>query len=200
MTSDRWICWFAPWLLAACAAPGVPLGPAGAPIAAEVLGHPVRARSAEEMQHFILLELTDRYAVDHGIVVAQAEVDAHVARQREVLATDPNVKSMPDSAADRTARSQAARAYLLQRKIDASLQRRYGGRIAARSGGAVPVEAYRRFLEDQAAQGRFRILDPDYAAVFWRTWTDETRWHFLDEGSDAAASAFELPAQPGRAP
>lgn len=174
----------------------MPIGPASAPVAAEVLGHPVRATSTEEMQYFILLALTDRYAVDHGIVVTRGEVDAYLARQREVLAADPGVKSMPNDAGDHAARAQAAHAYLLQRKIDASLQHRYGGRIAVRPGGAVPVDAYRRFLEDQAAQGRFRILNPDYAAAFWRTWTDDTRWHFLDEGSDAAVRAFDLPAQP----
>lgn len=109
----------------------MPLGPAGAPVAAEVLGHPVRSTSTEEMQYFILLALTDRYAVDHGIVVTQGEVDAHPC-----------------------------------------------------------------FLEDQAAQGRFRILNPDYAAAFWHTGTDDTRWRFLDAGSDSAVRAFDTPAPP----
>lgn len=152
------------------------------------------------MKYLILPELTDQYAVGRGIVVTQGEADAYLARRREVLAAAPGVKSMTDGAGDYAARSRAAPAYLPQCKGDASLQRRYGGRIAARTGGAVPVDAYRRFSEDRTAQGRFRILDPDYAAAFWRTWTDDARWHFPDKGSDAAARAFDLPTQPGQAP
>lgn len=196
MTPGRWIRSLALCLLAACAAPSAPLGPAGAPVVAQVLGHPVRAGSAEEMAYMILRELTDRFAVEHGITVSPAEVDAYVARQRQVLAADPNVKPTPDNAEDRAARKQAARAYLLQRKIDASLQRQYGGRIAARTGGAVPVDAYRRFLQAQAAQGQFRILDAAYESEFWNAWTDDARWHFLTEGSEAAARAFEVPGMP----
>ncbi|MBK6927223.1 MAG: hypothetical protein IPH15_06535 [Comamonadaceae bacterium] len=60
-----------------------------------------------------------------------------------------------------------ARAYILQRKIDAALYRQYGGRIARLGGAPVPVDAYRRFLEAQAALGRFRIADPAQAAAFW---------------------------------
>jgi hypothetical protein len=187
-------------MLAACAAgPGLaPLGPAGAPVVAQVLGHPVHANSADEMQYLILRELTDGYAAERGIVVSQAEVDAYVARQRQVLAADPNVRLTPDSPEDGATREQVARARLLQRKIDSSLQRQYGGRVAARTGGAVPVDAYRRFLEGQAAQGRFRILDTAYESEFWRTWTDDARWHFLLEGSEAAARAFDPPAPPRR--
>jgi hypothetical protein len=193
----RWIWSFPLYLLAACAAgPGpVPLGPAGSPVVAQVLGHPVRANSADEMQYLILRELTDRYAADRGIVVSQAEVDAYVARQRQVLAADPNVRLTPDSPEDGATREQVARARLLQLKIDGALQRQYGGRIAAMAGGAIPVDAYRRFLEEQAAQGRFRILDPAYEREFWRIYTDDSRHRFLPERSDRAARAFDLPAR-----
>ncbi len=107
----RWICSLPLFLLAACAAPGEPLGPAGAPVVAQVLGHPVRAGNAEEMAYLILRELTDRYAAERGIVVSQAAVDAYVARQRQVLAADPNLKLMSDNAEDRAAREQARRTW-----------------------------------------------------------------------------------------
>jgi hypothetical protein len=125
-------------------------------------------------------------------------VDAYVARQRQVLAADPNVRLTPDNPEDGATREKVARARLLQLKIDGALQRQYGGRVAARTGGAVPVDAYRRFLEGQAAQGRFRILDAAYESEFWRAWTDEARWHFLPEGSEAATHAFDPPAPPRR--
>jgi hypothetical protein len=185
-------------LLAASAvgAEPAPLGPPGAPVVAQVLGHPVRANNADEMQYLILRELTDRFAAEHGITVSQAEVDAWVVRQRQVLAADPNVRLAPDSAEDRAVREQAARAYELQRKIDGALLRQYGGRVAVRTGGAVPVDAYRRFLEEEAAQGQFRILDAAYEREFWRAWTDDARWHFLPGGGEAAARAFNPPAAP----
>jgi len=161
-----------------------------------LLGQPVRASSADEMQHLILREFTDRFAAERGITVTQAEVDAWLARQRQALAADPNVRLAPDSAEARAVREQAARAYELQRKIDGALQRQYGGRVAVRTGSAVPVDAYRSFLEEQAARARFRILDAAYEREFWRAWTDEARWHFLPAGSEAAARAFEPPAAP----
>jgi hypothetical protein len=192
----RWTWWLPLCLLAACASGPSPLGPSGAPVVAQVLGHPVRANGPDEVQYLILRELTDRFAAERGIGVSQAEVDAWLARQRQVLAADPNVMSVPDSAEERAAREHSARAYELQRKIDGALQRQYGGRIAVRTGGAVPVDAYRRFLEEQAARGRFRILDAAYEREFWRAWTDDTRWHFLPAGSEVADRAFDAPAAP----
>jgi hypothetical protein len=190
----RYTWWLPLCLLASCAAGPAPLGPAGAPVVAQVLGHPVRANSVDEMQYLILRELTDRYAAERGITVSQAEVDAWLARQRQVLAKDPNVRLAPDSAEDRAEREQGARAYELQRKIDGALQRQYGGRIAAMPGGAVPVDAYHKFLEEQALQGRFRILDPAYEREFWRIYTDDSRYRLLPEGGEAATRAFDLPA------
>ena len=51
------------------------------------------------------------YAAERGIVVSQAAVDAYVARQRQVLAADPNLKLMSDNAEDRAAREQARRTW-----------------------------------------------------------------------------------------
>jgi hypothetical protein len=135
-------------LLAACASGPSPLGPSGAPVVAQVLGHPVRANGPDEVQYLILRELTDRFAAERGIAVSQAEVDAWLARQRQVLAADPNVRLVADSA------------------------------------------------EEQAARGRFRILDAAYEREFWRAWTDDTRWHFLPAGSKVVDRAFDVPAAP----
>ncbi|MFN9677463.1 MAG: hypothetical protein ACK58C_07675 [Betaproteobacteria bacterium] len=189
--------WWLPLsLMAACSVVPERADPTSPPVVAQVLGKALRANGAGEMQHLILRELTDRYAAEHGIVVSQAEVDTYVARQREVLAADPNVRLTPDSPEDAATREQVARARLLQLKIDGALQRQYGGRVAARTGGAVPVDAYRRFLEEQAAQGRFRIFDVAGERAFWRAWSDDTRWQFLPEGSEAAARAFDPAPSP----
>jgi hypothetical protein len=183
-------------VLVGCAVPTEPVGPVDAPRVAEVLGRPVHARSALEMERLILRELTDRYAAERDIAVTQAEVDAYVEDMRRVMATRPSAPAAADDAATQEARAQVARVFILQRKIDGALQRQYGGRIAAMPGGAIPVDAYRKFLEEQAAQGRFRILDPAYESEFWRIYSDDSRYRFLPAGSDRAARAFEVPARP----
>lgn len=188
--------WLPLGVMAACSAAPKQVAAPSPPVVAQVMGKDLQARNAGEMQFLILRELTDRHAAERGIVVTQAEADNYVAQQRAVLTSDPNIGLTSDDTETRVAREEAARAYVLQRKIDAALQRQYGGRVAARPGGAVPVDAYRRFLEEQAAQGRFRIFDAADEREFWRAWSDDTRWRFLPEGSAAAARAFELPPDP----
>jgi hypothetical protein len=189
----RWVSGLALAALVACAPSSKRIGPADAPRVGEVLNHPVHASTAQQMQHLILRELTDRYAADRGITVTQTEVEAYLADMRRVMQAErPGQAAAEDGAEVRAAREQAARAYILQHKIDAALQRQYGGRIAAKPGGAVPVDAYRRFLEEQAARGNFRIFDAAYEREFWRVYTDDSKLQFLPEGSEAARRAFEV--------
>ena len=84
----------------------------------------------------------------------------------------------------------------LQRKIDAALYRQYGGRIARLGGAPVPLDAYRRFLEAQAALGRFRIADPAQAAAFWGPFRADAAHEVYPAGSEAEAHAFDVPGAP----
>ena len=194
-------CWR---LLAACGV-GLFLIAAGAALAAgpsswsaQVLGAPVQATSAEELREAILLALTDRYAADEGIDVSAAEVGAYLTEMRRFMAAKgtPLPDPAKEPAADRAAREDIARAYILQRKIDAALFRQYGGRIARQGGAPVPLDAYRRFLEAQAAQGRFRIPETAQAAAFWAPFRADAPQEVYRPGSEEEARAFEVPGAP----
>jgi hypothetical protein len=172
-----------------------PIGPADAPRVAEVFGRPVHANDAAQARHLILRELTDRYASDLGLAATSAEVQAWLDGMQRARQTDPALRGSAGPTPDtRSAYAEAARAFILQRKVDGALQREYGGRIALLPGAAVPVDAYRRFLEDQAALGRFRILDIANVREFWRPYTDDSTYRFAAPDSEQARRAFDLPA------
>lgn len=167
---------------------------------AQVLAETVTARNAEDLRAAILLALTDRFAADQGIGVSAAEVSAYLAEMRRFMAA--RGQPLPDPAteppAERAAREEIARANILQRKIDGALFRQYGGRIARLDGELVPVDAYRRFLEAQAALGRFSIAEPAQAAAFWAPFRTEAFADVLAPDSAEAARAFDVPgARPG---
>ena len=175
---------------------------AAGPVAwrAQALGVAVQATSAQDLRSSILLALTDRFAADQGIDVSAAEVAAYLAEMRRFMAArgQPLPDPAVEPAADRAAREEIARANILQRKIDAALFRQYGGRIARLDGELVPVDAYRRFLEAQAALGRFSIADPAQAAAFWAPFRTEAYTDVLAPDSAEAARAFDVPgATPG---
>jgi hypothetical protein len=177
---------------------GVAAAPGQTAWSAQVLAAPVQAESAEELRYSILLALTDRYAADQGIDVSAADVQAYLAEMRRFMAAKGTPLPDPanEPAADRAAREEMARAYILQRKIDAALYRQYGGRIARLGGAPVPVDAYRRFLEAQAALGRFRIADPAQAAAFWGPFRADAAHEVYPAGSEAEAHAFDVPGAP----
>ena len=169
---------------------------------AQALGVAVQATSAQELRSSILLALTDRFAADQGIDVSDAEVAAYLAEMRRFMAArgQPLPDPAAEPAADRAAREEIARANILQRKIDAALFHQYGGRIARLDGALVPVDAYRRFLEAQAALGRFSIAEPAQAAAFWAPFRTEAYADVLAPDSAEAARAFDVPgAKPGPA-
>jgi hypothetical protein len=177
---------------------GVAAAPGQTAWGAQVLGAPVQATSAEELREAILLALTDRYAADEGIDVSAAEVSAYLTEMRRFMAAKgtPLPDPAKEPAADRAAREDIARAYILQRKIDAALFRQYGGRIARQGGAPVPLDAYRRFLEAQAAQGRFRIPETAQAAAFWAPFRADAPQEVYRPGSEEEARAFEVPGAP----
>ena len=162
---------------------------------AQVLGAPVQAGNAQDLRSAILLALTDRFAADQGIDVGAAEVAAYLAEMRRFMAArgQPSLDPATEPAAERAAREEIARANILQRKIDAALFRQYGGRIARLDGELVPVDAYRRFLEAQAALGRFSFADPAQAAAFWAPFRTDAYTDVLAPDSTEAARAFDVP-------
>jgi len=181
-------------LLAACATtpPGPVLGDPAAPLAGRVLGSSIHTRDAEELQHYVRKGLADRYAMREGIVATQEERRAHAAQVRDAVAAGTGVA--PDRSPEEDAlREEIAGAFVLQWKVNASLHRRYGGRIAWQQGGPDPVDAWRLFLEESQARGDFAILQPQFEAPFWRYYRTDSLHFFYPPGSMEESLAFTRP-------
>jgi hypothetical protein len=56
-------------------------------------------------------------------------------------------------------------------KFNKSLYEKYGGRVIFQQAGLEPLDAYRRFLEDNESRGAYRIDDPALRAKFWEYFT-----------------------------
>ena len=160
-----------------------------------MLGTPIHTQDAEELRYYVLQKLTDRYAVDKGIGVTD-EKAAYVEHVRAVLSEDPNSRAPSrgeESAEDKAAREEIATAFILQWKINRALHEQYGGRIIFQQGGPEPLDAYRKFLEESASRGDFKIVNKDLEAGFWRYYRDESIHDFFKPGSAEEAKAFAAP-------
>jgi hypothetical protein len=170
-----------------------------APLAGTVLGVPIHTKDAEELRYFVLKALTDRYARDKGIAVTQAERDAYIADLQAFVARerakDPNTGSdmAVESADDRAAREEIATGFITQWKVNRALYQQYGGRIVYQQGGPEPLEAYRRFLEENQARGDFQITDAALEASFWRYYRDDSIHSFYKSGSEEELRVFAAP-------
>ncbi len=97
-------------------------------------------------------------------------------------ADDPEIKAYAE---------EIARSFILRWKVNRALYRRYGGRIIFQQAGPEPLDAYRTFLQEQAAQGTFRIFDAALEREFWRYFTNDAMHQFYPPGSAEEARAFE---------
>jgi hypothetical protein len=178
-------------------APSAVYGDVQLPVAGEVLGTVIHTQDAEELQYLVLQKLTDRYAAEKGIAVTEEEKAAYIAHMQAALSKDANYTGLlpgsEESAEDKAARDEITAAFIRQWKINRALYQQYGGRIIFQQGGAEPLDAYRKFLDESAARGDFRITNPDMDAGFWRYYRDDSIHEFFKPGSAEEAKAFADP-------
>ena len=178
-------------------APSAVYGDVQLPVAGEVLGTVIHTQDADDLRYIVLQKLTDRYAAEKGIDVTDAEKAAYIAHMRAALSKDPNytgpLPGSEESAEDKAARDEIATAFIRQWKINRALYQQYGGRIVFQQGGPEPLDAYRKFLDESAARGDFRITNPDLDAGFWRYYRDDSIHEFFKPGSAEEAKAFADP-------
>jgi hypothetical protein len=178
-------------------APSAVYGDVQLPVAGEVLGTVIHTQDADELQYIVLQKLTDRYAAEKRIDVTDAEKAAYIAHMRAALSKDPNysgpLPGSEESAEDKAARDEIAAAFIRQWKINRALYQQYGGRIVFQQGGPEPLDAYRKYLDESAARGDFRITNPDLDAGFWRYYRDDSIHEFFKPGSAEEAKAFADP-------
>ena len=167
------------------------------PVAGEVFGTAIHTRDAEELRYFVLRKLTERYAVEKGIGVTAEEKAAYVEHVRAALSRDPNFSGSGlgsgESAEEKASREEVATAFIHQWKVNRALYQQYGGRILFQQGGPEPLDAYRRFLEEGAARGDFRIANEELEAGFWRYYRDDSNHDFFEPGSPEEAKALADP-------
>lgn len=85
-----------------------------------------------------------------------------------------------------------AREMIVHWKLNRALYEQYGGRIIGQQLGPEPLDAYRRFLEEQQADGAFEIHRDEFRDEFWRYFTDDSMHSFIDPDSDEGR-VFEQP-------
>jgi len=129
-------------------------------------------------------------------------LSSELATLNEVLASlDETARSATE---DQAARRQVAAAFIRHWKINRALYQQYGGRIIFQQGGPEPLDAYRTFLQARERQGAFEILNPAFAAEFWKYFVTDALHTFYPKGSREEAQAFETPwwllSRPERTP
>ena len=100
------------------------------PVTGEVLGTVIHTQDADELQYIVLQKLTDRYAVEKGIDVTDAEKAAYIAHMRAALSKDPNFTGLlpgsEESAEDKAAREEISASFIRQWKINRASSSRAG--------------------------------------------------------------------------
>ena len=163
---------------------------------AVVLGEKIEDGDLDVVQQAILDRLFANYRKEQGIEATDAEVSALVDTIERGVAADPALTADEDLTPEErneagAMRRDMARSMVLHWKTNRALYEQYGGRVIGQQFGPEPLDAYRKFLEQQQAAGAFAINDPDLRAAFWRYFVDDAIHDFVDP--DAAAEAFTTP-------
>ena len=167
------------------------VGPADAPVVAEVLGTKIRTNNAQEMRDVIVEKLTDRYAREKHIDATPAEIDAFLAAVDAV--EDPEQAPAPRAADAQAADREIAAAFVRQWKLDRMLYQQYGGRIVDQEGSPGPIDAYRSFLEAEQKSGSFQITNEGFEKSFWHYYFLDSIRTFYPSGSEQEKQALEKP-------
>ena len=124
----------------------------------------------------------------------RAVLTAERERMQQLRRDLDSAPATPEEAAEEAqARRTIAAAFVRQWKINRALYQDYGGRIIFQQGGPEPLDAYRRFLEEQQKRGAFAIADKDLEAGFWRYYRDDAIHSFYPAGSAEEAKAVRTP-------
>lgn len=162
-----------------------------------LLGQIVPETDPEGVQARIVDALQARYALEKGIGVTEAEVDAYLTAMREGSAAAGLTAEQdltPREASEVAAvQRDMVRALILRWKTNAALYEQYGGRLVAQQFGPKPLDAWREFLREQQAAGAFHVVDRATERSFWRDFTDGSIHDFLPSGSAAERDAFKTP-------
>jgi hypothetical protein len=167
------------------------------PVAASAFGENIHAADAQELRALLVPRLLDRYAMEQGIEVEDAELKAWLEAMRlgmakEGLTAEEDLSPEEVLQLDRM-RRQMGYAMIRQWKINRSLYQTYGGRNIYQQLGPEPLDAYRQYFEERQTAGDFTISSPAMAKGFWDYFTNESRHDFMSPGTEDEAGAFSQP-------
>ena len=72
-------------------------------------------------------------------------------------------------------------------KIYNRLYEQYGGRVIFQQAGPEPLDAFRKFLEDQQRQGNFEFFNQEAESLFWEYYRNEKMHTFYSDETEAKA-------------
>lgn len=131
---------------------------------------------------------------DNLLETERQSLAAELSQIDELLANLAEMDMDAGKEEDKTAREEAAAAFILQWKINRALYQQYGGRILFQQGGPEPLDAYRAFLEERHRAGDFEISNLELADAFWRYYRTDALHSFYPPGSIEEVQAFKTPS------
>jgi hypothetical protein len=138
-------------------------------------------------------ELTRKLASETLTEAERESLSSELDSLNDLMASLAEGSPEADSAEVAEYREQVATAFVRQWKINQALYRQYGGRVIFQQGGPEPVDAYRRFLEEQEKEGNFAITDQNFAGKFWDYYRNDAIHSFYPPGSEEEKQAIETP-------
>jgi len=170
--------------------------PVELPLAATVMGEPVRTNNGSEMQEIIVTQLFDHYAEENSIEVTDKEIDTYLEgmyRDMHAMGLDAeNTLTEEEKVQMRTMRRDMAHSLIRQWKVNRSLYHQYGGRIIFQQFGPEPLDAYHHYLKERQKAGDFTIHRKDFEETFWRYFTQDSMHEFYTPGSEEEKNAFSI--------
>lgn len=129
-----------------------------------------------------------------GPALPQAQRERLDGERRMLAALLASVPASPTRAAVEDATSKQAAAVAIRRwKASRDLHARYGGRVALTSSGPEPLDAHRRFLEEEQRKGTWKLVDQALAPAFWAHFGDAAGHRVMAAGSPEEAAALAPP-------
>ncbi len=167
------------------------------PVAAIVLGTPIRSQDADAVQSEVLTRLFEDYADTKGLSATKEEVAAYLDKlhegKRKLGLTAADDLTPAEAAELAEMEHGMARAMVERWKINRSLYEHYGGRIIFQQFGLEPLDAYRSYLEERREAGDLSFQDDAMSEHFWRYFRDESIHSFVAPDSAEARKAFSVP-------
>lgn len=83
--------------------------------------------------------------------------------------------------------SDPAGTMIMQWKICNRLYEQYGGRVIFQQAGPEPLDAYRKFFEDEQSKGSFEFYNKEAEDLFWEYYRNEKMHTFYSDAAEAKA-------------